>query len=83
MERPGEGESRARSERQPVDVQPDVGRDELPVDLLDRDRRQEADDDLCLRQEIGRDRNPLAGQHHDVVRSDSLNGADDFQGTGR
>lgn len=78
-----EGESRARSEREPVDVQPDVGRDELPVDLLDRDRRQEADDDLCLRQEIGRDHNPLARQHHDVVRSDSLDGADDFQGTGR
>jgi hypothetical protein len=74
---------RARSEREPVDVQPDVGGDELPVDRLDRDRRQEADDDLRLREEIGRDRNPLAGQHHDVVRSDSLNGADDFQGTGR
>ena len=74
---------RARSEREPVDVQPDVRGDELPVDLLDRDRRQEADDDLCPRQEIGRDRDPLARQHHDVVRSDSLDGADDFQGTGR
>ena len=83
MEEPGEGESRARSEREPVDVQPDIGRDELPVDVLDRDRGQEADDDLCPRQEIGRDRNPLARQHHDVVRTDRLDGADDFQGTGR